>query len=182
MDKPVLVVSLADQLHFVRRGAETKRFHTAITLQENKVGHHSFGVAWIVRLLRPDMDPTRMGLLVMAALEHDTPEHITGDLPAPSKRSMGLREQFGDFEAVLLGRVALTYSLQLSDEEARLLKLADAAEGALFCCSERMLGNKYAVEYYNNFTSYYQEIINWDDQNEAALERYIRLEWMKANA
>lgn len=173
------MTSLATKLDFARAGAETKRFHTAITLQENKVGHHSGNVAMIIHFLTPTADPLTKAGLLLAALKHDLAEHKTGDLPAPGKREMGLREQFGAYEDKLMDAAGIGF--RLNPEHTRLLKLADAAEGALFCASERMLGNKYSIEYYYNFYSYVREVINPDEQLETELLTYIEEKWAIAN-
>jgi len=146
------------RLAFIRDGGETKRFHTMPMLTEDKVGHHSFNVAWLVNTLSTHLAQEARYRLVMAALEHDLAEHKTGDMPAPAKREMGIRKVMGDHEATLLEGYGLRYGDSLGNSEARLLKLADAMDGAFHCIGERALGNARVEVAYDNFRSYIKEL------------------------
>lgn len=142
-------LTIRQQLHFIRRGGETQRFHTALTIQSDTVGHHSFGVAWMVWML---MESTPSMHLIMAALAHDLPEHHTGDIPGPAKRSMGIREQMHTEESILLTKAGMDFSL--TSEENRVLKMADSMDGMIFCVRERGMGNQEIIPVYRNFEAY----------------------------
>lgn len=136
-------------LEFVQAGADVKRFHTRLTLQNETVGHHSHGVAMLCLILNPFASHS----LLKAALIHDLAEHITGDLPSPAKREYGIGEQVSALEERLLVSVNLVPPYLLEVEE-RTLKLADIFQGMLFCAREISLGNSRMREVFDNYVSY----------------------------
>ena len=90
--------------------------------------------------------------LLKAALCHVLAEHQLGDIPSPAKREYGIGEQVNELEDKLLNSVGL--SVQLTPDEARVLKLADIAQGALFCVREMELGNSGMKVVYERYRSY----------------------------
>lgn len=124
------------QLEFLTYGAEVTRYHTVQTLQRETVGHHSHGVALICLVL----DPNASANLLRAALVHDLAEQHTGDIPSPAKRQYGIGQQVDELEQRLLAEYGFAMP-NLTPAEARILKLADIAQGALFCVREMSLGN-----------------------------------------
>ena len=177
--------SHTDTLEFIQRGRETKRYHTHPMLDNQRIDAHSFGVAMFTWALVPVASPERRSRLLMAALVHDLAEHHTGDIPAPTKRKLGLREQFGGYEDALLQEHAMFVDLDAAD--ARVLKLADNADGALHCIRDYMMGNKYAAEPYHNFFRYLieeqglGEIGRAVEAGEQTVRRYIERQWSAAN-
>lgn len=186
---------LAKQVEFVRNGGETRRYHTWPVLREQTVAEHSFHVAMLVLLLGgPNFQ------LLAAALTHDLAEWKMGDLPAPAKRNMpdvivgsfdnvnktmSFRDHWGAMEAELLSSFGLDYESELTAEEARILKLADAAEGCLHCCREAAMGNRLMAPVFANFREYYADLITDDDvrvrNKPVALLDYIDAQWRMAN-
>lgn len=142
-------------IEFIYRGALTKRFHTIPTLRVQNVGEHSFGVAWLCEWLTGG---TASKDLIMAALAHDLAEHITGDIPAPAKRAMGIRELVSNREAVLLRSNNINYEDRLSEPELGVLKMADALDGMIYCLREVQLGNSTMKVVFTRFKSYVMEI------------------------
>lgn len=140
---------LTQQLEAIIGGGHTRRFHTVNTIQTNSVGHHSFGVALLCYFLT-GRNPSRQ--LLMAALTHDMAEQFTGDMPAPAKRAMGIRESFGAIEEHALQTLHLSFPLDSGD--SMILKMADVLDGMLFCITERRLGNVGIEGAYNNFRGY----------------------------
>lgn len=136
-------------LDFIIAGSEVKRYHTVTTLVQETVGHHSHGVAMLCYLLcaAPSAD------LIYMALVHDLAESQTGDIPSPAKREYGIGEQVHELEARLLFSAGLSVR-NLSPAEERVLKLADLAQGALFCVREMSLGNSRMVDVFNRYISY----------------------------
>ena len=137
-------------------GSGVKRFHTIPTVTENTVGQHSHGVAMFCMLLeggRPSAE------LLMKALTHDLAEQYTGDVPSPAKRALGVRKEFGEVEEQLLATV--DFSIDVTRHEEVVLKLADCADGMMFCAKERMLGNrsKMIKHAYKNYGTYVNDII-----------------------
>src|SRR5579859_4805294 len=142
------------RLLFMRRGAETERFHTVPTLRNETVGHHSFGVAWFCWLLTPNNQPSRD--LLLAAMAHDLPEWKTGDIPAPSKRHLKIRDQVQAMEEELMKELKLPLPV-LSELERRLLAMADIMDGLMACVRERQMGNRLIHEAWLNFSRYLLE-------------------------
>lgn len=128
-------MDLKDQLEFIVRGSEVKRFHAVRTIAEETVGHHSFMVAMLCRLI----DPGCSTHLLLSALTHDLPEFIFGDIPANTKRILGSYQELENLEITALTNVGLNYSL--TAEEEHVLKLADVLAGLIFCVREIQLGN-----------------------------------------
>lgn len=148
-------------LEFLLAGAEVLRYHTVQTLQRETVGHHSHGVACLVLLL----DPQASARLLRAALLHDLAEQHTGDIPSPAKREYGIGEQVEQLERRLMAEAGITYP-QLGAADARTLKLADIAHGALFCLREMSLGNRRMRTVYDRYMSYAHQMllkgVEWD--------------------
>lgn len=136
-------------LDFLLAGAEVNRFHTYTTLQNETVGHHSHGVACLVLM----MDPSASKAVLIAALFHDLSEHRTGDIPSPAKREYGIGEQVEKLELRLMLEAGVIFP-ELSPKDARTLKLADIAHGALFCLREMSLGNRRMRAVYDTYISY----------------------------
>ena len=141
-------------LEFIMAGSEVKRYHTVRTLTTETVGHHSHGVAMLCLLLRPDASVH----LLTAALYHDLAECITGDIPSPAKRLYGIGTQVSDLEDKLLSDHGVAMP-GLYPVEQRVLKLADIAQGALFCAREVELGNRKMSLIYARYVSYAEDMI-----------------------
>lgn len=143
-----------ETLKFIIAGTEVIRYHTVTTLMRETVGHHSHGVACLALVLRPDANRE----LLIAALYHDLAEHQTGDIPSPAKREYGIGEQVDQLEHRLMSEAGLDYP-QLTADEARTLKLADIAHGALFCVREMSLGNLRMRHVYDRYMSYAHQML-----------------------
>jgi 5'-deoxynucleotidase YfbR-like HD superfamily hydrolase len=113
----------------------------------------------------------------MAALAHDLAEHMVGDIPAPAKRELGIGEQMNSLEDKLLKIANLTF--EITDEEKRILKLADCAQGAMFCIRERSLGNRGVDIVFSRYMSYIGERITLDEVENNLVEILNEL-WKEA--
>lgn len=143
-------MQLLEILNFIQQGGETLRFHTVRTARTQNVGHHSFGVVWLLWLLTEGKASSR---LLMAGAAHDLPEQIVGDIPAPVKRRIGKAwDTLHKMEDEILEKYGMKF--ELSQEERAYLKTADRMEGMLFCCQERALGNLRIESVFNNFSEY----------------------------
>jgi 5'-deoxynucleotidase YfbR-like HD superfamily hydrolase len=145
---------MRNTVEFILAGAEVVRFHTVTTLQRETVGHHSHGVACLALLI----DPEASRSLLLAALFHDLAEHQTGDIPSPAKREYGIGEQVDKLERRLMREASIAFP-ELSPEDARTLKLADIAHGALFCLREMSLGNRRMRAVYSRYMSYAHQML-----------------------
>jgi 5'-deoxynucleotidase YfbR-like HD superfamily hydrolase len=143
---------MKNTLEFITQGVEVKRYHTLTTIQTETVGHHSHGVAMLLLLMYPDASRNA----IIAALTHDLAEHLIGDIPSPSKRRFGIGDEVNRIEAELLEDSGLPMAA-LTEEESRQLKLADIAQGALFCAREVQLGNSRIRHVLNRYMAYADE-------------------------
>jgi len=146
---------MKDRLNFIISGSEVVRYHTVRTLTSETVGHHSHMVAMLCIILHPEGCPSPN--LLWGALAHDLAEHQTGDIPSPAKREYGIGDQVSELEERLLRSVNL--DVNLSKLEARILKLADLAQGALFCVRELQLGNTLMKIVYERYKSYAEGMV-----------------------
>lgn len=144
-------------------GSAVRRFHTMCTVTENTVGQHSHGVAMFCMLFE---DGKPSAALLMKALTHDLAEQYTGDVPSPAKRVLGIRQEFGEIEEQILN--TLDFSIEVNGHEDVVLKLADCADGMLFCAKERMMGNRSNMikHAYGNYQSYVDTILNTLEEDE----------------
>jgi hypothetical protein len=82
-------------IKLMREGAAVQRCHTVPTINEYSNGHHTYNMLAMLRHLWPEAPIA----LVWAIVDHDQPERLTGDIPAPSKW-FGIvdREKLDEFE------------------------------------------------------------------------------------
>jgi 5'-deoxynucleotidase YfbR-like HD superfamily hydrolase len=143
---------MKDTIQFIAAGAEVTRYHTVFTFNNETVGHHSHGVAMMVLMMKPDASAS----LLKAALYHDLAEQVVGDIPSPAKRRFGLAERLDRLELAVIEEAGIE-NPALTDEEARILKLADIAQGALFCAREIQLGNVRLIPVFTRYIVYASE-------------------------
>ena len=105
------------------------RYHTVpIQGLRQTVGAHSYAVAILIDQLW-DSVPKQ---LIMAALYHDVPEMVLGDIPATAKWDYPeVKRAFEKAEAKVMEDLGLTFMLSPKDK-AR-LKMADMLELVLYC-------------------------------------------------
>lgn len=114
-----------------------ERFHTCRTTRRQTVGEHSWGVAMVLMHI---CDPSVN--LLKAAMLHDVPELVTGDIPAPAKWACRpLAEALNQFEDDIC--IGWGIAVELTDDEHNLLKWADMFELCLYAKAEVGMGNKY---------------------------------------
>ena len=91
-------------------------------------GAHTFSVAehsLLVEAIVADLNPALDRKFRLAALIHDAPEYVIGDLISPFKAALSL--DYKGFEARLLAAIHLRFGLpaELPEEVTRLIKRAD---------------------------------------------------------
>ena len=143
---------ISRQLQMLIKGAYTKRFHTVPTIMQETVGHHSMLVAGLLYILWPEKQH-----LLIHAIMHDLPEHVTGDTPSPGKRMFVDRDRLKSAEYTLMVDAGLNLP-KLSPEDERYLKIADILAGMITCSQEVLMGNRMVVESMENYASYLKEI------------------------
>lgn len=132
------LVALANAVRFIRTGSDVKRHHTQSRVVEEKVGQHSFHVAWFAFFLS-DRKPSRN--LLMACLSHDLPEGRFGDIPGDYKSELGsiFSDEIHAAEDAALKAHDLLF--ELTDEEKLILKLSDNMDGLCSYAEEHFMGN-----------------------------------------
>lgn len=154
---------------FIFSGGSSKRYHTVETITSQDIAAHSFGVAWLCELFTEGCASKN---LIMAALAHDLAEHIVGDIPSPSKRTMGIGQLFHAAELQELATAGLSkYDDDLAEGERYTLQLADMVEGMLYCIKEMRLGNRNMKIVFERFYLYANEVMNKASKDEAAASR-----------
>ena len=85
------------------------------------VAQHSILVADMAKALRPKLTPEGE----LAALLHDAPEYVVGDLISPFKAAVGI--DYKAFEIALLGAIHIRFGLPATPNEtlSKLIKRAD---------------------------------------------------------
>lgn len=128
------------KIKFMREAASVRRCHTVPIIGEYNVGYHSFNMLSMLRILWPEAPIS----LVWAIVEHDVPERLIGDIPAPvkwfqivSKEALNKAEK--EILVEVLGEDNLT---KLNINELRWLAGLDIFELALFCRDQIMFGNR----------------------------------------
>jgi 5'-deoxynucleotidase YfbR-like HD superfamily hydrolase len=150
---------LIAQLRMVERSARVRRYHTEPLLHQQNVGEHTYGVMWLIMLLTNHQASRN---LLLAALEHDSPEHEVGDIPAPTKRLTGMKHTFDALEEGVMSQLQLLGHV-ITKDEANILKLADCLEGAMFCAFELRRGNRDIVTAFGNYLDYIRKLLNTRD-------------------
>ena len=141
----------AGRLWYLLLAGMVQRYHSVPTITSDTVGEHTFGVVWLCALLSEGQPRAE---LLLAALWHDVPELTVGDMPSPVKRRFGLGLQFAQMEREVLGGLLRIPPPELTEDETRILTLADRIDGMLHCCYERALGNQVIEEVYERFLDY----------------------------
>lgn len=145
-------------LDMLMRSSRTKRWHNRSTLHIQTVGEHTYNVLWLlVYITEGKVSPALMN----AALAHDMPEYVTGDVPKLVKELPGIRQALEAQERVVfdqLGFPAFQES-NLTGPDQVLLKWADALDGALFCAWELKMGNRLLEGPFKHYLDYL-EVLN----------------------
>ena len=165
----------------IQEGGAVKRYHAKNTIQQETVGLHSYQVAWLIDYLMEDSP--RKAIVLMAGLQHDITEAVTGDMPGPTKAALNSKGDFSRLENKTLEDFGhRNYVEELLIEELRVLSLADYAAGLLFCIQERNMGNKFMVECYDNYMKVIDRLLNIRcSAKEADLVQFLTRKWKEAN-
>lgn len=166
--------TMFQQLLFVMGANHVRRYHTVPLLKDDTVASHSFGVAWLCYLLA---EGTPSVHLLMAALSHDLPEQVWGDVPSPAKRMLGLNDTVNGLEEKTLRQYHCYF--ELSQSEKRILSMADCFEGMLRCVLERRMGNKTVDNHFRRYADYLSEIGCLSD-NEIAVFKSVQELWRES--
>lgn len=106
------------------------RYHQFPGPIEQTIAAHSWGVAWLITEFHPGPSVA----LIRAALEHDLPEHLTGDLSYLAKKKYPLLKSGMDVaDEDAAKEMGISSVANLSEDDEWWLKWADLMEGALWC-------------------------------------------------
>lgn len=131
-----------DRVRLAREGAAVERCHTHPHPMRYSVGHHTCDLCTLIVLTWQAHhlgDPPSAALLV-AALFHDIPEQVTGDVPQPIKHLLG--EAVETVDSRVLDWLGVEQT-GLTDEEAEWLRVADRVELYLWCCEQMHQNGSY---------------------------------------
>ena len=119
LDPSPLDIEIADIAHGLARVARWNGQTTGA--YPFSVAQHCLVVERIVQELRPRLSRANR----LAALLHDAPEYVIGDLISPFKAAVGI--DYKDFERKLLAAIHIRFGLppRISDEVSSLIKRAD---------------------------------------------------------
>jgi 5'-deoxynucleotidase len=142
-------VNWIDRVYLLQQSGDVKRMHTVRTLHEYRVSSHVYGAQLIaVELchLNGIWDSARVGRILTDLLYHDAPEIMTGDMPSPTKRALSDegRARLCMLEGKFYSDVGV-HSEELEAQETWIVACADALDLAMFCLTERELGNRSPV-------------------------------------
>jgi len=130
--------TMFERVTFRVEASWVKRYHTRQTLTTETLGQHGHTVATLVQQVYPECSKKA----ILAALEHDLPEFVTGDTPAPAKwASADLDQALSALEAKVIVDEGLYSCTGLTDGERELLKWADMMALVLYCLQEVRMGN-----------------------------------------
>lgn len=143
------------KLLLIRKGHSVKRCHTEPIIGSYCVGQHSAGVA---ALLLAFTDGEASVHLLKAALYHDIPECVLGDIPAPAKwynteetqKALDLTEKHFVHDQELF--------VPLRERELELLYIADKMELMFFCKEQRDMGNTHVDHMFNKLVGRLEEL------------------------
>lgn len=132
-----------DRIRLAREGLDVERCHTHPHRDRYSVGHHSAGVAMLIAILWPVAHGGEMcrAELLAAALFHDVPERITGDVPQPIADLLGKGALEEMERRVLTWLDAPMIPDHLTAEEAIWLHAADRLELYLWCLEQERNGD-----------------------------------------
>lgn len=144
-----------------------KRFHTRLTLREQTIATHQWGVAMILLEIAPDNIE-----VIRAALVHDLGESISGDIPYTAKRTYPDLRRGSELAEANFFQIHNFTDEPLSEEDGKLLDWADMYECLLFAKQEVAMGNQTMQQVVTNSDNALREM---GHPNEAARKLYEEL-------
>lgn len=124
-----------DRILYCRQAGAVTRCHTTKFVGSYDVAQHCFNMMSMLRILHPAPSI----VLVWAIHDHDLPERLTGDIPAPAKWAGMLTENQDRIEREILKGVGLR-ECSLSPEDKKWLRGLDIFELYLFAREQEAMG------------------------------------------
>ena len=148
--------TLVEKIKAAREGADVQRYHTSRTIRTNTVGHHSFNMLSMLRILYPGDPPIQ---LIWAVHEHDIHERWVGDSPAPAKW-WGILNREVEFntDVMIIQEIFGTFHRWEKDTEiSRWLSGLDILECICEAKDEIVMGNSSMKKLYGRAVAYAKE-------------------------
>ncbi len=136
-------------LELIRDGFMVQRYHTVgYVINRETVGHHTANVIALLFFLFDEAPPLE---LVRAALHHDVPEKMTGDVPATAKwLSEELSSALAGLERKVVEDNALMPYSHIPPHLLPFLKFADYIDLVFKSIDEMAAGNHHFAEILGN--------------------------------
>lgn len=139
---------LVERLMFCYSAGQTRRWHTRDhMIRDETIAAHSWNVTMWIMLLHPEPGKN----LIMAALVHDLPEHITGDLPRWAKENLKLNIALQEMESKIYAQYDL--NCDIDENERKWLKAVDLFDAWMFIRQNILAGNRLALDAYHRSTA-----------------------------
>jgi 5'-deoxynucleotidase YfbR-like HD superfamily hydrolase len=120
----------------VLRADSVKRWQIVDILKDQSLAEHTYGVAMIAIELAKRLGADQSRALFAAVL-HDMPEVITGDIPTPVKEVLAVRDRIDEIEKEIYFSGV---NLNTFEDVAHIVKQADLLESCWFLRHRRGLG------------------------------------------
>jgi 5'-deoxynucleotidase YfbR-like HD superfamily hydrolase len=127
-DSKTLAARNIRRMNNLLRSGLVERWHTYGRALQQNIGEHSWSVALLVILLKPDASAE----LLRAAILHDVHEVVFGDVPSPTKAKHAIISEIEDETERDFWRTNLLEPITLTTNEQRLLKACDKLEALFF--------------------------------------------------
>lgn len=129
------------RLMLQRDAAAVQRYHTKRTHRSQTLADHTYGVMQIMVYVDPEVSAEAL----VAAMFHDLPEVVTGDIPATAKQKHPrLKAELDAVERSVDANLRSPLSAPCSAEQA-LVKWADTYELICWCLEEWSMGNMQVI-------------------------------------
>lgn len=137
----------------IARSGRVTRYHNTPMVTRQTIADHTWGVMVCLNWLLDDKVPAHM---LKAAMYHDVPEIVTGDVPAPAKADNSMLK---DVLTLIENQVKtdLDIHVHTSEWEAAVISMADTMELMMHCKKEMAMGNKHAHKVFNKGMDYLHE-------------------------
>ena len=134
----------------IARSGRVTRYHNTPMVTRQTIADHTWGVMVCLNWLLDDQVPAHM---LKAAMYHDVPEIVTGDVPAPAKAD---NSHLKDALTIIEERVKadLNIHIDLTEWEEAVISMADTMELMMHCKKEMAMGNKHAHKVFNKGMDY----------------------------
>jgi HD domain-containing protein len=156
-----------ERLMFCYNAGQVRRWHARThVIRQETIASHTWSVVMLILLLHPN--PSKE--LIYAAMVHDVPEFVTGDIPRWFKDYEGVRNLISAAEEGILSKYALWHEQDLVPEDLDWLKAADLFDAWMFLRQNLLAGNQLVTDSYHRATA---AMLNLQGPNEILEVFYV---------